>query len=150
MPNSGSRFRDAIVREIESWEENISVLKEKNVGYRFLNNPRQLDIVLKNNTNNKYMGIEAKVQLTPGTAYQKLSYALEDCKASPIPTIIVFSGDYIKDDMKSKLIISGIGLEVDYEEDDTNHENDKIIDPHKLFRQRVYIELGLDWFSLFR
>jgi len=146
MANNGTRFRDALVREIESWNEGITVLTERYVGYRFLNNVRQIDIVLK--FGNKHMGIEAKLQQTPGTAYQKLSYTLDDVKNCPIPTIIVFSGPGIKDDMKSKLIVSGFGLEVKYIEDTTNSVNDTIEDYRSLFRQRIYIELGLDWFKL--
>ncbi len=146
MPNNGTNFRDALAREIESWNAGITVLKERYVGYRFLNTARKIDLVVK--YENKFLGIEAKLQQTPGTAYQKLSYTLDDIRNCPIPTIIVFSGDAIKDDMKSKLIVSGLGLEVNYIEDEANHLNDQIIDYHFLFRQRVYIELGLDWFTL--
>lgn len=145
--NTGDRFRDALARYIHSWNANIEISIEKPVGLRFVNNPRFLDIVLKYDTGNenKYMGIEAKVQLTSGTAYQKLSYALDDCKACPIPTIIVFAGPYIRDDMKSKLVTSGIGIEVSYDP-----ETGEIIDRENILQQRIYIELGLDWFSLFR
>ena len=58
------------------------------------------------------MAIEAKLQETSGSAFEKLSYALDDCMAAPIPSIIVFSGRYIRDDMKAKLISSGHGIEV--------------------------------------
>lgn len=123
--------------------ENISILIEKPVGFRFVNTARKLDIILK--CENKYLGIEeAKIQESAGTAYQKLSYTLDDCRACPIPTIIVFAGEAIKDDMKSKLITSGIGIEVIYDS-----KNDCIVDRDSLFRQRVYIELGLDWFKLY-
>lgn len=144
--NTGDVFRDALVTYIESWGEDIEVLIEKNVGLRFVDTPRRLDIVLKHDNmgENKYLGIEAKVQTTSGTAYQKLSYALDDCLACPIPTIMVFAGQGINNDMKSKLILSGIGIEVDYDP-----ETSAITDCNKLFQQRVYIELGLDWFSLY-
>lgn len=148
MPNKGSRFRDALVRYIRSWEEDIDILIEKPVGYRFLGNPRKLDIVLRHG--GRYLGIEAKLQETSGTAYQKLSYALDDCFSCPIPTIIVFSGSGIKDDMKSKLVTSGKGLEVGFLPNEDNPELDSIEDHHNLLRQRVSIELGLDWFKLFR
>ena len=146
MANSGDMFRDALIAEIQSWGDPIDILSEKPVGARFVKTPRYLDIILKYTTENesKYLGIEAKVQNTDGTAYQKLTYALEDCKVCPIPTIIVFSGKGIRDDMKSQLITSGFGIEVEYDA-----ANGTIIDNHNLFRQRVYIELGLDWFSLY-
>ena len=91
------------------------------------------------------MAIEAKLQRTPGSAYEKLSYALDDCLASPIPTIIVFAGKEIRADMRSKLITSGIGVEVGYLLDDEDHICE-IVDPLGLLRQRVYIALGMNWF----
>ncbi len=116
MSNIGDQFRDAIVEYIEKWNQKenlgIDVAKEKPVGFRFVNTPRKIDIVL--HRNGKFMGIEAKYQGGLGTAYQKLIYALEDCKSSPIPTIIVFSGNGIKDDIKSKLIMSSLGIEVGF------------------------------------
>ena len=77
------------------------------------------------------MAIEAKLQETSGSAFEKLSYALDDCMAAPIPSIIVFSGRYIRDDMKAKLISSGHGIEVGY-------ENGAIADRYELLKQRIY------------
>lgn len=148
MPDKGARFRDALVRYIASWDEDIEILIEKPVGYRFVGTPRKLDIILR--CGGSYLGIEAKLQESQGTAYQKLSYALEDCISCPIPTIIVFSGPGIRDDMKSKLVTSGQGLEVGFLPSESGPEHDEIEDYHQLFRQRVYIELGLDWFKLYR
>ena len=76
------------------------------------------------------MAIEAKLQETSGSAFEKLSYALDDCMAAPIPSIIVFSGRYIRDDMKAKLISSGHGIEVGY-------ENGAIADRYELLKQRI-------------
>lgn len=144
MANLGNLFRDKVTEYINSWGEPLQVLQEVNVGYRFVNTPRKLDIVIRNTTNNKFMAIECKLQLTPGTAYEKFSYALDDCIASPIPTILVFAGDYIRDDMKSKLIMSGHGIEMGFvEETEGNYE---LFDYKNLMKQRCYIELGLDWF----
>ena len=144
MANLGNDFRKTIEEYINSWGEPLEILHEVNVGLRFVNTPRRLDIIIRNKDNNKFMAIECKAQFTDGTAYEKLSYALDDCLASPIPTILVFAGEKIRDDMKSKLVMSGVGLEVK-----VNVENDKIIgfeDPFNLLRQRCYIELGLNWF----
>lgn len=70
MPSRGDRFREAIIRYIASWGEDIEILREKPVGYRFVGTPRVLDIVLRHN--GKYMGIEAKLQETAGTAFEPL------------------------------------------------------------------------------
>lgn len=150
MADKGGRFRDAIINEIQSWKEQITVLKEKPVGFRFVNTARTLDIVLKHA--DKYLGIEAKYQETEGTTYKTWSYALEDCLSCPIPTIIVFAskGKVVKDDMKSKLILSGIGIEVNFDPHEKDAKFDRIIDRNRLFQQRVYIELGLDWFKLYK
>jgi hypothetical protein len=144
MANRGNDFRDTISDYIKSWGEPLEVLREVNVGWRFVNTPRKLDIVVRNTLNNKFVAIECKIQLTPGSAYEKFSYALDDCLASPIPTLLVFAGDQIRDDMKSKLVMSGRGLEVGFiGDEETGFE---IIDTHCLLKQRCYMELGLNWF----
>jgi hypothetical protein len=144
MANLGNDFRTMVEAYINSWNEPLEIINEVNVGLRFVNTTRRLDLVIRNQKNNKYMAIECKAQFTPGTAYEKLSYALDDCIASPIPTILVFSGSFIKDDIKSKLIMSGIGIEV--ESIIENNQIKKIIDHNNILRQRCYIELGLNWF----
>ncbi len=144
MANMGNSFRNAVEDYIKSWDEPLEVLHEVNVGLRFVNTPRKLDIVIRNKNNNKFMAIECKLQLTSGTAFEKFSYALDDCIASPIPTILVFAGDFIRDDMKSKLIMSGHGIEIQYtEQADGSY---LLSDFKNLLRQRCYIELGLNWF----
>ncbi|WP_027397943.1 PD-(D/E)XK nuclease superfamily protein [Anaerovibrio lipolyticus] len=145
MANDGNIFRDKIAEMIRSWDSDLEVLTEKHVGLRFVNTPRKLDVIVQNKRNGKTMAIEAKLQRTPGSAYEKLSYALDDCLASPIPTIIVFAGKAIRADMRSKLITSGIGVEIGYLLDDNNRICD-IVDPLNLLRQRVYIALDMDWF----
>lgn len=144
MANKGNVFRDAVTDYIRSWNEELEVLQEVNVGYRFVNSPRKLDIVIRNRSNNKFMAIECKLQLTAGTAFEKFSYALDDCMASPIPTILVFAGDFIRDDMKSKLIMSGHGIEVKFVEQE---DGSFVLEDYKnMLKQRCYIELGLNWF----
>lgn len=144
MANLGNLFRDKVTDYINSWGEPLEVLQEVNVGYRFVSTPRKLDIVIRNTINNRFMAIECKLQLSPGSAFEKFSYAMDDCIASPIPTIMVFAGDFIRDDMKSKLIMSGQGIEVEFYEDD---EGLYLLNDNKnLLKQRCYIELGLNWF----
>lgn len=72
-----------------------------------------------------------------------LKYALDDCIAAPIPAIIAFVGPKIRDDMKSKLIMSVYGIELMYVEDESG--NRVLRDPYNLFRQRCYLELGMNW-----
>jgi len=91
-----TRFKKAIVRYIKSFGKSIVIKEETVVGYRFVNTPRKVDIVLYRG--GKFLGIEAKLQEGAGTAYQKLSYTLEDCLKAPIPIIIVFAGNGIKEE----------------------------------------------------
>lgn len=136
--NPGDLFKKAMIKEILSWKiPNLNVYTEVFVGSRFIGQKRRLDIVVE--CNNRTLGIEAKTQQSGGTAYQKLPYAIEDAKRCPIPTIIVFSGKEMKDDIRALLISSGIGLEIEW-------------DPEKGFgfgldilKQRIKIELGLNW-----
>lgn len=145
MANDGNIFRDKIAELIRSWEpDDLVVETEKHVGLRFVNTPRKLDVIVYSKKTGKTMAIEAKLQRTSGSAYEKLPYALEDCLASPIPTIIVFAGKEIRADIRSKLITSGIGVEVGYKLDKEKHIC-KIVDPLNLLRQRVYIALDKNW-----
>ena len=145
MSNHGNRFKEAVKRYIESWGENIEIKEETILGYRFVNVPRKMDLILRNK-NNRYLAIECKLQETSGTAYQKLSYALDDVKSCPVPTIIVFAGNEIKPDMKSKLIMSGYGVEVEFIVG-KDPPRDKIKDFHNILRETVYIKLGMDFFK---
>ena len=133
----------ALAEYIRGWGEGLAVEEEKYIGWRFIGTPRKLDIVIMNPQNCRSMAIEAKLQETSGSAFEKLSYALDDCMAAPIPSIIVFSGRYIRDDMKAKLISSGHGIEVGY-------ENGAIADRYELLKQRIYIELGMNYFPFLR
>lgn len=140
MAHSGNRFRDALIEEIHSWNlSGVHVYREVFVGSRFVGKKRKLDLVIQHN--NRTLGIEAKYQGTSGTAYQKLNYALEDARRTPIETIIVFAGAGIEEDVKALLISSGIGIELQWNEDAGFTSG---ID---IFRQRILIELQLDWLS---
>ncbi|MCR4437410.1 MAG: hypothetical protein NUV41_16590 [Eubacteriales bacterium] len=137
--NNANHFRNAIVEYIRNWKQEIDIALEKPVGYRFVDNPRVIDILL--HYNGKFMGIEAKYQEVEGTAYQKLFYTLEDCKNAPIPVLIVFAGKGIKTDVKSRLIMSGYGIEVEF-------IDGRIKERKPMLLQRIAIELGINWFNL--
>ena len=66
MADLGAAFRDAVVDYINSWGANLEVLKEVNVGARFIGTPRRIDVVVRNKENNRYIGIECKVQFSDG------------------------------------------------------------------------------------
>ena len=140
MANPGAVFRDELIAQIKSWDlEGVDIFKEVCAGSRFVGQKRYIDIVLRKG--GKSLGIEAKTQQTPGTAYQKLTYAIEDAKKTPIATIIAFSGTGIDQDVKAQLISSGIGLEVEWSPDKGFGAG---LD---MLKQRVMMELGLDWLS---
>lgn len=155
MANNGNPLRDAVEALIKGWGAGLEVLHEVNVGYRFINTPRRMDLVIRNPQNNRTMAIECKCQTSGGTADEKLIYALEDCKSCPIPTIIVFAGDAFKPDLKARLVLSGLGIEVKgnfQKRTKSNGKQEKVLisitDEQKLLQQRCYIELGLDWFPI--
>lgn len=138
---TGNEFRDLLIDTINEWDiDDLNIYKEVPLGYRFVDNVRHIDILLE--YENETMGIEAKIQSTQGTSYQKFTYTLEDALNSPVPVIIVFASpnNDIKEDMKARLISSGIGLEVKLTQD--NFIND---DTERLLKQRIGIELGFDW-----
>ena len=140
MASTGASFRDELINEIYNWKiPDLHVYKEAWVGSRFVGQKRYLDIVIE--CRGHTIGIEAKTQQTEGTAYQKLSYAVDDVKRAPIPSLLVFSGAGIAPDVKAQLISSGVGLEIEWE-------------PGKGFgtgldilRQRILMELKLNWLN---
>ena len=147
--NLGCSFRDAVAAYISSWGiGSIGISKEVNIGLRFIGTPRRIDLLVYNTANNKTVGIECKLQQSPGSAYEKLSYALDDCLAAPIPTILCFAGNEIRQDMRSKLIMSGAALEVGYTLSDDGSSIVDILDPAELFKQRVLMELELPWYTI--
>jgi len=140
MPNPGVSFRDALINKIKSWKlPKLNIYKEPYVGSRFVGKKRKMDIVLE--CEGKTLGIEAKTQQTSGTAYQKLSYTIQDALITPIPSIVVFSGNGIKQDVKAQLLSSGIGLEVEWSPQSGFGSGLDIL------KQRISIELGLEWLS---
>ena len=143
MPNNGNQFRHALAEYIPTWGAALEVVEHKYIDWRFIGTPPKLDVVVMNPANCRSMAIEAKLQESSGSAFEKLSYALDDCIAAPIPSIIVFSGKFIRDDMKAKLISSGYGIEVGF-------QDGRVDDRHLLLKQRVYIELGMNYFPFLR
>jgi 3-deoxy-D-manno-octulosonate 8-phosphate phosphatase KdsC-like HAD superfamily phosphatase len=64
---------------------------------------------------------------------------------SPIPTVIAFTGDEIGNDIKSKLVLSGYGIEVNSK---FNEKTKSInITNTDVLKQRAMIELGLNWLA---
>lgn len=138
MANPGNNFKEALIRTILSWNlEGLKVYSEVWVGSRFVGKKRKLDIVLS--FKDSSLGIEAKTQQTSGTAYQKLAYAIDDSHKCPIPTLIVFSGEFIEQDVKAELVSSGIGIEMEWTPDDGFGFGIDIL------KQRIMIELGMNW-----
>jgi hypothetical protein len=146
MANPGRAFKLALINEIRSWAiPGLELYEEVKVGNRFVGRARHVDIVLKVEGTNKTFGIEAKIQTSGGTADQKLFYTLDDCIGTPIPTVIAFAGEYIGNDIKSKLVLSGYGIEIDMNYDSVT-DTVTILDSFML-KQRAKIELGLDWLA---
>jgi len=140
MANPGSNFRDSLINEIFHWHiPDLHAYKEAWVGSRFVGQKRFFDIVLEHK--GRSLGIEAKTQQTEGTAYQKLTYAVEDVKRAPIPALLVFSGNGIAPDVKAQLISSGVGLEIEWEPEKGFGQGVDIL------KQRVLLELKLDWLA---
>jgi hypothetical protein len=142
-PKTGDLFRDALIDEIKTnWAiPKLEVYREVWLGNRFVGKKRLLDIVLR--YKDKTFGIEAKIQNSSGTADQKLFYTLDDCINSPIPTVIAFTGKEIGYDIKSKLVLSGYGIEVESQFNEM--KNSVNITNTDVLKQRAKIELGLNW-----
>ncbi|MDX9971477.1 MAG: hypothetical protein RBU21_00665 [FCB group bacterium] len=95
----------------------LEVRTEVPVGRRIWGAKRRIDVVLKDPSTRKTLGIECKYQSVPGTAEEKLPAVLKDIAAWPIRGIVVFSGPGFSENMKSYLHSSGLAVElIDLEE----------------------------------
>ena len=92
MPNNGNNFRHALAEYIRGWGEGLAVEEEKYIGWRFIGTPRKLDIVIMNPQNCRSMAIEAKLQETSGSAFEKLSYAWTTVWRPPSRPLLSFRG----------------------------------------------------------
>lgn len=73
-------------------DRQIDVRQQVDLGTSIIGKKRKLDILLIHKPTGKALGLECKVQLSAGTADEKIPYALRDVAAMRIPGCVVYAG----------------------------------------------------------
>lgn len=115
MAGTGKAVRDGedLVKRVKALAESLGLegKEQYRVARRLWGAERKIDIVLRNATNGKTLGVECKFQATGGTAEEKIPTTIQDIKAWPIDGIVVFAGEGFTDNMKSFLVSTGKAVE---------------------------------------
>lgn len=106
---------DELVQEVARRASQLGLLvkKQVSVARRIWGAKRKVDLVLRDATTGKTLGIECKFQGTRGTAEEKLLATIQDINAWPMPGLVVFAGDGFDEKMKAFLISTGKAVELE-------------------------------------
>ena len=86
-------FERDVLQFIKKSFPDCKVMREVNVGRTPFGRKRRLDGVIISPCGKKALGIECKLQNSPGSREECVHYAREDAKACPLETLIVYGGD---------------------------------------------------------
>ena len=94
MATSGHDFRDLIAEYIhhQYGDQGLVVYREVNLGKTVIGKDRQIDVFVHRPIDQKVIAIECKYQDVPGTADEKIPYALQDLAALWVPGCLVYAG----------------------------------------------------------
>lgn len=94
MATSGNDYRDLIAEYIHQQygEQGLVVYREINLGKTVIGKDRQIDVFVHRPADQQVIAIECKYQDVPGTADEKIPYALQDLAALWVPGCLVYAG----------------------------------------------------------
>ena len=95
----------------------LTIRRQVKVGRRVYGPVRHIDLVVTDPTTRKSLGIECKLQVTHGTAEEKIPSTFEDISAWPIPGLVCFAGPGFSAHIVSYMYASGKAVEIDDLED---------------------------------
>lgn len=75
----------------------LTVYREVQLGKSIIGKNRRLDLFAVHDASSKALAIECKVQMTAGTADEKIPYTLEDLAAMHVPAFVVYAGTGFSD-----------------------------------------------------
>ncbi len=109
----GKPFRNIIARYLATrFDEDLDIYVEVNLGRSIIGKRRKADVLAVTKEGSRALAFETKYQGVPGTTDEKILYALEDCRAMPIPALIVWAGAGWSDGTVRLLRASGLAVEV--------------------------------------
>lgn len=86
-------FERKVLTYVKEQFPDCTVKREVTVGRTIFGRRRRLDGVVISPDGTKMLGLEIKLQNTPGTSEEKMVFAHDDAKACPLETLIVYGGD---------------------------------------------------------
>ncbi len=94
MTMTGKEFSDSIATYLANnfGSRGLVVYREVPAGVSIIGKRRRVDVFCVDPTKAKALAIECKFQSTSGTTDEKLFYALEDVKAIPMESFLVYGG----------------------------------------------------------
>ena len=95
----------------------LDVRRQVKVGRRVYGPVRHIDLVVSDPDTRKSLGIECKLQVSKGTAEEKIPSTFEDIAAWPIPGLVCFAGSGFSAHIVSYMYASGKAVEIDDLED---------------------------------
>jgi len=113
--------RDAAVLSGNALEDKVAALAESlglesrrqyRAGRRLWGSERRIDVVLRDKSSRKVLGVECKRQETAGSAEEKIPSTIKDIEAWPIPGLVVFDGPGFSENMRQYLLSTGKAVEL--------------------------------------
>lgn len=100
----------------------LQAYPEVRLGRTIVGRKRSADILVVHSGSGKALALEAKYQDGMGTTDEKIPYAIDDCKAMPIPGFIVWAGKGFVPGVRTLLRSCGCAVEVEVEVDEAKQE----------------------------
>ncbi|HVC09064.1 MAG TPA: PD-(D/E)XK nuclease superfamily protein [Elusimicrobiota bacterium] len=113
--------RDAAVLSGNALEDKVAALagglglesrRQYRAGRRLWGSERRIDVVLRDKSSRKVLGVECKHQETAGSAEEKIPSTIKDIEAWPIPGLVVFDGPGFSENMRQYLLSTGKAVEL--------------------------------------
>lgn len=91
---TGKEYADRIASYIVAnyGARGLKVYREITLGKTIIGKSRKVDLFVLHEPSNQALAIECKYQEGPGTADEKIPYAMDDLAALPVPGWIVYAG----------------------------------------------------------
>ena len=91
---TGTQYRRRVATYLISahGSRGIQVYEEVPLGTSIIGKQRRVDLLVLDGPRCRAFAVECKYQESPGTVDEKIPYALEDLRATPIPGVIAYAG----------------------------------------------------------
>ncbi len=104
-PRQGEQLKQKVVEL--AWSLDLTTETEVSAARRLWGAKRRIDVVLKNRSTSKVLGVECKYQGTSGSAEEKIPATISDMEYWPIPGIVVIDGPGFSSNMRGFLMSTG-------------------------------------------